>query len=909
MKPTSPFADLLSTSPMDVASSDLMETAPSGRLIPNENATISQPYRIAIIGEAPGRDEEVQGRPFVGMSGRLLDGLLSQCNILRAACFVGNICQHRPPDNNIKLFSFDGPQIQAGLKQLEADLATFNPNVCLLLGTTPLRAARDDASISDWRGSFFISTKPGPFINRKCIAAFHPAACLRRYDWIPLLRFDIAKAREEATYPHFTPPTRHLSTTLAAHEIIHRLNEIRRCKTTISIDIEGYWNNMSCISVATSSSDSFIIPFTNADSSSYWTNFDDELAIWQALSAVLADRYVGKILQNCLYDRFALQYGYSCVVFGTVEDTMLKHWERYCELEKGLGFLCSLYTMEPFYKDDIKAKNDRRRFFEYCCRDSAVTYEIAHAITPKLNQQQLDHYRFNLSLLDPLLYMELKGISYDTPQAQTRLAEVNSHIFTLQRELDVLAGVGFASNNVTYETILITAQAVLCYKRNPSQPKKGNEADFERVKTLLTRPLSAADLGELSILCGLSMNVKSPAYKKFLYETLSLPPQYKTDPETKKRSLCTDAEALLNIQKKQPHRAVELGIQIMELRTRAQMLEIKSDPDGRIRCGYNVVGTTTGRITCYTSPTGSGYNLQTIPDDWTIYPIGHPLRQGMRDLFKADPGYTLFQCDLKGSDGWTIGANLASLGHSVMLDDLRFGIKPAARICYMLRHGNTSLLRKERAEIKELLWEVKSDDWDYFACKVGIWGICYLMGPDLLNAQILEESQGKMSKSRSEIADFRNAVYSAYCPQIWHAAMKNRLGRHHTLTSPSGHVRKFFGRESDILGQALANEPQSVTTYATNKALQRLWLDPANRFATPRNGVQIIRPPKCDLHIQPLHQVHDALLGQFPTYLAAWASERINTYFDNQIIIAGIPITIPFEGKVGTTWGTLNNKL
>ena len=339
--------------------------------------------------------------------------------------------------------------------------------------------------------------------------------------------------------------------------------------------------------------------------------------------------------------------------------------------------------------------------------------------------------------------------------------------------------------------------------------------------------------------------------------------------------------------------AVELALEITQLRTRAQMLAIAADKDGRIRAGYNIVGTETGRLTCYTSPTGSGYNLQTIPSKDKSKPEGHPLRNGMRHLFMADPGHYMFQCDLSGADGWSIGANLAALGDRTMLDDLYFRIKPAARICYMLRHGNASLSGKSRAEIKELLKEVKSDDWDYFACKQGIWGTCYLMGPDKLSLIIAIQSEGKRWLTRNEVKDFQNAVFTAYRIRLWHDAMKRKLDKEPVIVSASGHKRRFFGRPGETLGQALSHEPQSVTTYATNMAMYRLWTDKENR-------------QESKLRIEPLHQVHDALIGQFRTEDLEWAKVKIKQWFDNPIIVAGQKIIIPYEGNYGTSWGELD---
>jgi len=69
---------------------------------------------ILIIGEAPGRDEDLQGRPFVGKSGQLLDKILAACGFTRDEhVFISNIVKCRPPDNRVPtprklLFAYHG---------------------------------------------------------------------------------------------------------------------------------------------------------------------------------------------------------------------------------------------------------------------------------------------------------------------------------------------------------------------------------------------------------------------------------------------------------------------------------------------------------------------------------------------------------------------------------------------------------------------------------------------------------------------------------------------------------------------------------------------------------------------------------------------------------------------------------
>src|SRR5690349_5442868 len=99
-------------------------TIVSTKTVPNEKPRITNtPYKIAIIGEAPGSDEIAQGRPFVGFSGQRLNDFLSRYKILRDACFIGNICQHQPPGNKIASFDWNGKEIQDGLKRLKDDLS------------------------------------------------------------------------------------------------------------------------------------------------------------------------------------------------------------------------------------------------------------------------------------------------------------------------------------------------------------------------------------------------------------------------------------------------------------------------------------------------------------------------------------------------------------------------------------------------------------------------------------------------------------------------------------------------------------------------------------------------------------------------------------------------------------------
>jgi uracil-DNA glycosylase family 4 len=874
---------------------------------------------IAIIGEAPGKDEEATRIPFIGASGRLLDQLLSKANILRPATFIGNVCQIRPPANMLGEFDWNGPEIQSGIAQLQADLAILQPNIIIALGNTPLHLFMSGNtplrkrktkkgmtfiypnSIDNWRGSRFLSHATSPLPNVKTLASYHPAYILRNYEDIAPLIMDLQRASRESTTKDLILPQRILDTSAPFHELLRRIHAIRSTRPLISLDIEGNYQFLPCISIATDPLFSFIVPFSRRDGASLWTE-DEEVALTRALAELLADPNVPKVWQNGLYDRWSLQYGHRMPCFGNAEDTMPKWWEKYCELRKALGVQTSILTDEQYYKGDIDSQDDDT-FFRYCCKDSAVTLEISRkldVLLAKHHPQALTHYRLNHDLLNVFLYIELRGMLYDHKLAKQKLSQIEAYIHRLQAQLDDVAGTEPLPGTPAARLELINS---LCaHKRDTSKIKKEFQEDYsELVERASKETLSEEDKGFILTKIKRHTNVKSIGYKSLLYETLMLPKQWKKNEEGE-MVLTTDYLALTKLSKKFPHPAVTLGVEIGLMRTRAQMLAIAADPDGRIRSSYNGVGTNTGRVTSSTSPTGSGYNLQTVPDDDHSKDATHPLRIGMRRLVLADPEHWMFQCDLKGSDGWTIGAWLNYLGDSTMLDDLRFGIKPAQRIAYMLRHGNHSLKGKTRSEILELLKEIKKTDWDYFACKVGIWGLCYLMGPELLADQIFEESEGKVQLSHDEVKAFKLAVFEAYSVERWHSFATRKLKENPILTSASGHTRRFYNRPEDALGQYLAHEPQSNTTYATNMAARNLWMDPENRedrVIVDTRGKLLHIP----FRIEPLHQVHDALIGQFRKEDTEWAVVKIRQWFDNSLTIAGQRIVIPFEGNYGPSWG------
>jgi uracil-DNA glycosylase family 4 len=880
--------------------------------VPNYFPLLPADYRIAIIGEAPGETEVTEGRPLAGMSGRFLRAMLSRAGIDPDRCFIGNVCQHRPPNNDITKFDRNGPEFREGIHQLTLDLITFQPNLVVLLGNVALSVFKGGkASVDSWRGSIFEAyltnvADPTAFepLAFKCLATYHPAGVLRQYSWTPLLNFDLLRAASEGRTRDLHLPKRVIETTLSLEVLCAKLRDLRNSPRHVAIDIEGgVQEGVTCISFADSASYAFVVPFYFGQWCP-WT-VDEEALLLREVAITLADPNVPKILQNGLYDLFVLAYHMKILVRGFADDIMLMHWELMCELEKSLAVQASLWTKEPYYKSD-RQTNDRTQFFTYNGKDSCVTYECWQFHKSQLHGGSLAHYRFNFELLLPLLYSELRGILFDKERSMARLDRTNAEINEVQHELNILAGI-----NLTIHSIFerakehcfvkdVKAGRVTKFSDLPNSAKKDFLADAMRLVTIITkaareqRELTKSELGEISILLKCELNVDSnDQMTEFLYRKLKLPVQYsKKKNKDDERSETTNKLALLKLKGKHPEiPAIDLIIKLRALYTATETLGNKADRDGRIRCGYNIVGSETGRLSCYTSPSGSGFNLQTVT-------------KKNRDIYRADHGYDLNQNDLQGADGWTVAAHCKSLGDPTMWDDYQYGLKPAQIIALMYLGYNVDKLT--RAELKVLAKQIKDGKvteinpypWLYFACKRVQHGSNYLMKEYTMSDQILQDSfkfTGEAVYVAPEICAKLQRLYLSRYKGVMNLQRVSAtyLKNQGYMIVPSGHKRVFMGRRDEVstLKEWLAHEPQANTTYATNKALHRLWYDRENRR------------PDGSLYIENLHQVHDALITQWPISLRPWAIEKVRSYFSNPITIAGQTLTIPFEGAYGPSWG------
>jgi uracil-DNA glycosylase len=123
---------------------------------------------IVFIGEAPGKNEDLQGKPFVGAAGRFLDEMLEMIGLKRKDVYITNIVKYRPPNNRDPL----PEEKEVFLKYLEAQLDVIQPKLVATLGRHSLNCFLPDLQISVCHG------QPKRYNGRVYLPLFHPAAAL-----------------------------------------------------------------------------------------------------------------------------------------------------------------------------------------------------------------------------------------------------------------------------------------------------------------------------------------------------------------------------------------------------------------------------------------------------------------------------------------------------------------------------------------------------------------------------------------------------------------------------------------------------------------------------------------------------------------------------------------------------------
>ena len=537
--------------------------------------------RILLIGEAPGREENASLLPFKGSAGEQLNRMLRIVGLIRRDLLINNVFLQQPPRNDVGYFFRDKAHKQPteeGQEHInklktwltgllaEREATGQGPNVIVALGATAMQVLTGRRRITKWRGSVLPCELVPGF---KVYVTYHPSYVLRlmneppaallgqkkkdAQNVLPIALKDLERAQFQADFPELKRLERTFDINLSLREIITELDKL---KGDVGVDIETLRGPdgplLWCIGFAPSPSYAFTIPFIK-NRQCVWSP-DEEAVLLQKISEVFLDESITKIFHNGFYDLSVLGRYYGLrVADGTYQDTMFCYQATYPYLRKALDVLTSIYTWEPYYKDDGKVWDGRRisdaAEFTYNTRDCCVTREIWPQV--KMDSQELGTwkgYMRSISVAPSLLRMAIRGVKINVEEKAT-LGEKFTRL------------------------------------SNEAQNKVNEEADYPA-------------------------NLASPTQvNKLLYVSLNMPIQYHH--KTKKPT--TDKDAINRLRKKYPDNSVLKAIsqhrEYSKLADTYTKMEVGSD--GRVRTNYSWISTF--RLSSSESHFGGGGNLQNIP--------------------------------------------------------------------------------------------------------------------------------------------------------------------------------------------------------------------------------------------------------------------------------------------------------
>jgi len=409
---------------------------------------------VAIVAEKPGRDEAAavdqgkQPRPLIGASGKLVDRHIAQAGYKRGDVWLTNAIQD---------FDTVGtPSVEDIIREqprLFRELAALpNLKVIVAMGSAALASLTNFhyTDILNRRGSVLQASN-----GIKLVPTLHPAFYMRgEWRYKSVVDFDIRRAFKEANTNSLPYRKRVYYVEPDYLDAVDWLSSLIGAKE-ISFDIE-LWRRpltLSCIALSDKPERAYCIPFAHNDRSLYWP-IEQHIKIWKLLQKVLAQPGVRYITQNGLFDCWYLwKFGIETPYMGSGFDTMYAHRVLCPDLPHTLAFLTSIYTDEPYYKDESgdwrdPVKIPDQQFWIYNCKDALVTIEVAHELMADMAEGKLlGYYQDRVQKQwDSVVDMMRRGIKVDLEALKALSADLTSQRAFLEADLKTALGQDWLPN-------------------------------------------------------------------------------------------------------------------------------------------------------------------------------------------------------------------------------------------------------------------------------------------------------------------------------------------------------------------------------------------------------------------------------------------------------------------------------
>lgn len=734
---------------------------------------------IAIVGEQPDKTAIQTGIPFSGPAGRVLDECLRTLKISRSDCYITNVIKDldHPLDYYISYgkditFSKDG---LFQLNNLIDELNHTSAKAIICLGWVPLYALLERTEISKWRGSILQSDK----LPRKwIIPTYHPATTLPSYgkgeykggeykggEYLNklLIQYDIKKAIKIISEKDFKKVERNLIIQPSFNQVLEFLLRMKQ---------EGLGGKVVCFDIELMNEEISCISFGThhqeimsipfIDHQGPYFTMEQEKQVWQSIASILEHPEISKCGQNVIFDSHLLLRKYG-IKTTNLHDTMVAQKTLLPDYPVGLDFISSIWTDQEYYKDEGK-KYFSGGNWPRLWKYNATDSSICAEVLPK-QLKELKKYN-----------------NMDTYNRQRKMIE--PLYYMMERGIKINVEKMTKAYNKAGETI--------------EQLKK-----------------------ELSQLVGYELNSNSPKQLINHFYIIKKAPEYKS-----KGRVTTDETAMVRLARKGFKEATKiLEIRRMVRKKSTYLDPAKVDPDGRMRCAYNPVGTRYSRISSSRNIFGTGGNLQNQPHD-------------VLELFEADEGYLYFGMDLSQAEN-RIVAQIGNIPQMI----LAFETGDVHSLTASLISGLPveEVIRQDKENIPCHLGD-GTKTWRFYGKKANH-GLNYGLGYKKFALHLeIPETDAKY------IVDRYHLAYPGV-RQNYHAIIKKQLSENRTITNLMGRKTIFTDEWGDeMFKEAYSCIPQGTVGDVINeRGVEYIYYN-QNLFSP----------------IELLTQVHDSIGFQIP---------------------------------------------
>jgi DNA polymerase-1 len=387
-----------------------------------------QDAQLVIVGEAPGAEEELRRKPFVGGAGQLLTRMLTAAGLYRDTLYITNVVKVRPPANQLSRLHELGVSVNDFIPELVDELNRIRPKVVVALGDLACRTLTGKQPITKWRGSVLPCTLvSGPLV----VPTLHPAYILRDYVMHPAVIADLQKAKRVLNgqyapegYDIIVNPT-----------IVQIEDYIAKCldNRAVAFDIETTAVGIRCLGLSCEADSALVIPVCRMQ-------IADRENMWRLVRLLFENEQVTKIGQNMSFD---LSFLVPHVGFPRppLFDTMLAHHLLVPELPHDLDFLASIYADMNYYA--IKPwESDDHDTWIYNGRDCIATFRTYEKLSQELKESHMNEFfeGYTMPLFMCLFEMQHRGVRIDSNRREQLRQLLVAEICRLQIAINAASG-------------------------------------------------------------------------------------------------------------------------------------------------------------------------------------------------------------------------------------------------------------------------------------------------------------------------------------------------------------------------------------------------------------------------------------------------------------------------------------